>query len=81
MKWYLMKKKTPKDRQVVIIYIPDRPWLFSGKDDIHFKVAFYDKKNNFFKEFGPHRFLAEEVYMWGEFQKDFKEFCKNESTM
>ena len=39
MKWHLTKDKLPEENRLVIIYVPDEPWSWHGKGDIHYKIA------------------------------------------
>lgn len=43
MKWHLREKELPEEDRLVIIYVPDRPWSWSGKGDIHYKIAWLVK--------------------------------------
>lgn len=43
MKWHLIEKELPEEKRLVIIYVPNRPWGWSGKGDIHYKIAWLEK--------------------------------------
>ena len=39
MKWHLRENELPEENRLVIIYVPNRPWAWNGKGDIHYKIA------------------------------------------
>lgn len=43
MKWHLVKKELPEEKRLVIIYVPNRPWGWNGKGDIHYQIAWLEK--------------------------------------
>lgn len=74
MKWNLTKDKLPEEYRLVIIYIPNRPWIWCGKGDIHYKIAWLVKpKSKKFPycwiEFGPDAYRLEEVKAWTYFDE------------
>lgn len=71
MKWHLREKELPEENRLVIIYVPNRPWLWTGKGDIHYVIAWLEKRHqrNIFDTFGPDAFREEEVMAWSYFEE------------
>lgn len=43
MKWHLTEKELPEENRLVIVYVPNRPWKWEGKGDIHYKIAWLER--------------------------------------
>ena len=79
--WHFTDKELPEEKRLVIVYVPNRNWSWSGKGDIHYKIAWLEKgeslkqgnnlKPYHWNTFGPDSFFGQEVIAW----KYFKE-CK-----
>lgn len=61
--WHDAAKDTPETNRVLLIKVPNRPWIFDGKGDIKQRVAYLDE-NHEFQEFGPSSFTYSEVTEW-----------------
>ena len=71
MKWHLREKELPEENRLVIIYVPNRPWCWHGKGDIHYVIAWLEKgiKKTYWDTFGPDSFREEEVMAWSYFDE------------
>lgn len=74
MKWHLTKDELPEEYRLVIIYIPNQPWIWSGKGDIHYKIAWLVKTKSkklpyCWIEFGPAAYRVEDVKAWSYFDE------------
>lgn len=43
MIWHLTEKELPEEHKLVVAYIPNRPWHWNGKGDIHYKIVWLEK--------------------------------------
>ena len=41
--WHLTSEKLPKEKRLVIAYVPDRPWGWDGEGDIHYALVWLEK--------------------------------------
>ena len=73
LKWHDASKDIPEMNRVVLIKVPDAPWIFHGKGDIKHAVAYLEEVQQLggnytvpyrFVEFGPGEFLYQEVSEW-----------------
>jgi hypothetical protein len=75
MKWHLRENELPEEKRLVIIYVPNRPWSWNGKGDIHYQIAWLEKLSNnnevpyYWNTFGPASFFGQEVVAWSYFDE------------
>lgn len=43
MEWKLTEKELPEEERIVLMYVPERPWDFVGKGDVHYVVGWLEK--------------------------------------